>query len=325
MPDAATTDWLLDSDPALRWQVERDLLGAPEQVWGATRAKVPAEGFGARLLAHQDPDGQWAGGAYFPADWDWGGPEAQAGSQPWTATSWSLDALREWGVDAAELGDTAQRLAANSRWDSDDRPYWAGEVDCCVNASVLSCGLWLGADVDGLVDWFLEHRMPDGGWNCEWVNGSVVSSFHSTLGALRALLDYERATGDRDRVRGARHSGAEYLLARGLLHRASTGGLVGPWAVHLTYPHRWQYSVLDAAHHLRAAALHDGTPPDPRMSEAVEMLRTRCGADGRWLQDGPHPGRVWFDVDVPAGEPSRWLTLRATAVLDWWDGERGRG
>ena len=118
-------------------------------------------------------------------------------------------------------------------------------------------------DGDELVDWFLEHRMPDGGWNCEWVNGSVVSSFHSTLGALRALLDHERTTGDRDRVRDARRSGAEYLLSRGLLHRASTGELVGPWAVHLTYPHRRQYSVLDAAHHLRAAALHDGTPPDP--------------------------------------------------------------
>ena len=96
--DRALTDWLLDSDPALRWQVERDLLGAPEEVWAATRARVATEGFGARLLALQDPDGQWAGGAFFPGDFDFEGPEAAEGAgQPWTATTWSLNSLREWG------------------------------------------------------------------------------------------------------------------------------------------------------------------------------------------------------------------------------------
>ena len=68
--DPALRDWLLDTDPALRWQVERDLLGAPAEVWQATRARVATEGFGAALLAHQDADGQWAGGAYFPGDFD---------------------------------------------------------------------------------------------------------------------------------------------------------------------------------------------------------------------------------------------------------------
>ncbi len=319
MADSALTDWLLDSDPALRWRVERDLLDAPEQVWAATRAKVPAEGFGARLLARQDPDGQWAGGAYFPADFDWGGPEAQEGSQPWTATSWSLDALREWGVPAAELGDTAERLAAHSRWEYENRPFWTGETDCCVNASTLSNGLWLGADVDGLVDWFLEHRMPDGGWNCEWVSGSVRSSFHSTLRGLRALLDYEQVTGDRDRVREARLAGEEYLLERRLLFRLSTGDVVAPWALHLTYPRRWQYSVLDAADHFRVASLHDGTPPDKRLQDGVERIRAMRDGDGRWRQDEPHPGRVWFAVDAPAGRPSKWLTLLGTGVLRWWD------
>ena len=69
--------WLLDSDPALRWQVERDLVGEPPEVWEATRARIATEGFGARLLALQDPDGQWAGGAFFPADFDFHGPRRQ--------------------------------------------------------------------------------------------------------------------------------------------------------------------------------------------------------------------------------------------------------
>jgi hypothetical protein len=183
--DGTLTDWLLDSDPALRWQVERDLLGAPEDVWAATRARVATEGFGARLLALQDPDGQWAGGAFFPRGFDFGGPEAAEGAgQPWTATTWSLNSLREWGLDASVLTDTAARLAANSRWEYENLPYWGGEVDCCINAWTLANGVWLGADVEGLAAWFVEHRMADGGWNCEWVDGSTRSSFHSTLNAL---------------------------------------------------------------------------------------------------------------------------------------------
>src|SRR5262245_45904213 len=125
-------EWLLDCDPALRWQVERDIVGAAEEVWQATRARVATEGFGARLLALQDPDGQWAGGAYVPKGYDFSSPEAAQGGQPYTATTWALNMLREWGLNAAVLGDTAERLAANCRWERDDLPYWGGEVDCCI-------------------------------------------------------------------------------------------------------------------------------------------------------------------------------------------------
>ena len=184
--EPALRDWLLDSDPALRWQVERDLLGAPEATWRSTRARTATEGFGARLLALQDPDGQWAGGAYFPAGYT--GPDSEDAGQPYTATTWSLNALREWGVDAAALGDTAERLAASSRWEYGDLPYWGGEADCCINAFTLANGAWLGVDVAPLAGWFLEHRMRDGGWNCEWENGTTVSSFHSTVNAIIGLL-----------------------------------------------------------------------------------------------------------------------------------------
>ena len=174
MANEDVVEWLLDSDPALRWQVERDLAHAPEDVWRATRARVATEGFGARLLALQDTDGQWAGGAYFPADFDFAGPEAAEGAgQPWTATTWVLNTLRDWGLDAAALGDTAERLAVNSRWEYDNLPYWDGEVDCCINAWTVANGAWLGADVSGLAAWFLEHRLADGGWNCDWVEGST--------------------------------------------------------------------------------------------------------------------------------------------------------
>ncbi|QCB94511.1 squalene cyclase [Cellulomonas shaoxiangyii] len=317
------TEWLLDSDPALRWQVERDLLDLPEETWSATRARVATEGFGAQLLALQDPDGQWAGGAFFPAGFDFASVETAG--QPWTATTWSLNSLREWGVGADALAGTADRLAAHARWEYDDLPYWGGEVDCCINSWTLSNGLWLGADVDGIVDWFLAHRMDDGGWNCEWVEGSTRSSFPSTLNTLKGLLDYELATGDRERVRAARLAGQEYLLSRSLFRRLATGEPFAPWALRLAYPFRAYYSVLNAADHLRAASLHDGTPPDPRTADAIEHIRAARQPDGTWLQERRHPGAVWFEVDVPAGEPSRWLTFLATRVLRWWDGEPPAG
>ena len=318
---AETIAWLLDSDPALRWQVERDVAGEPPEVWEATRARTATEGFGARLLALQGADGQWAGGAFFPADFDFQGPEAAPGAQPWTGTTWTLNSLREWGIDAEVLRErrTAELLAANSRWEYDDLPYWGGEVDCCINSWTVANGVWLGADITGIVDWFLEHQLSDGGWNCEWVEASTRSSFHSTLNSLKGLLAYDAATGGSAATHDARHSGEQYLLQRNLFRRLSTGEAVGPWVDHFTYPCRWVYSVLNAADYFRAASRFDDVPPDPRMAQAIEIIRAARRPDGTWLQGTRHAGRVWFDVDVPEGEPSKWLTLSATRVLEWWD------
>lgn len=315
--DAQVQAWLLDSDPALRWQVERDLIGAPEQTWQATRARVATDGYGGRLLAHQDADGQWAGGAFFPAD----ATQDEEG-QPWTATTWSLNSLREWGVDAAGLRHrrTPELLAEHYRWEHGDLPYWDGEVDCCINAWTIANGAWLGVQVTGLADWFISHQLPDGGWNCEWVSGAQVSSFHSTLNALKGLLAYEQYTGGSAATRRARRRGAEYLLQRALFKRLSSAEPVADWVYTFCYPERWAYSILNAADHFRAAAGHDGVRPDPRMAAAIEIIRTHRQADGTWLQARRHPGREWFEVDVPAGEPSKWLTTFALRTLAWYDG-----
>ena len=318
MVDARVLDWLLDSDPAIRWQVERDLTGAPPEVWEATRARVATEGFGAALLAKQDADGQWAGGSFFPRGF-FDSPEQQEPGQPWVATTWALRDLREWGLDASVLEGTAARLAENSRWDYNDLPYWDGEVDVCINSYTLAAGAWLGADVSGLVAWFPAHRLADGGWNCEAEEGdSVRSSFHSTLNAARGMLAYERITGDTS-GREARHGGEEYLLERRLLYRLSTGEPVGEFVRRFVYPNRHRYSALTALDHFRDVALLEGTDPDPRLADAVEVVRAARRPDGTWLQTTPLAGRTWFDLDVREGQPSKWLTLIGTRVLDWWD------
>lgn len=318
LTDARLIDWLLDSDPSLRWQVERDLVGAPEATWQATRARIATEGYGARLLALQDADGQWAGGSFFPAGF-FGSDESKEPGQPWVATTWVLKDLREWGLDAAALEGTAALLEANSRWDYDDLPYWGGEVDVCINAYTLATGAWLGADVSALAAWFPAHRLADGGWNCEAEEGdSVRSSFHSTLNAIVGMLAYERITGDAT-LRDARHGGEEYLLERHLLHRLTTGELVGDFATRLVAPNRHRYNVLAALDHFREASRLEQTPPDARLADAIDVVRAQRQPDGTWLQGAPLPGRTWFDVDAPEGEPSRRLSLMGTRVLDWWD------
>ena len=317
---ADVTEWLLDSDPALRWQVERDLLGEPESVWQTTRARVATEGMGARLLALQGEDGQWAGGAFFPADFDFEGPEAAPGAgQPWTATTWSLNSLREWGLDASALEGTAEKIAANSRWEYDDLPYWGGEVDCCINAFTLANGTWLGADVSSLPQWFVDHQMDEGGWNCEWVEGSTRASVYSTLSSIDGILWYEKATGGTPELTAARKKAQEYLLERRILYKVTTGEPVRPGVELLAYPQRSKYNVLHAVNYFRDASLYDGVEPDPRLAEAVEVIRRQRQPDGTWLQGYRYPGRVWFEQDVPVGEPSKWVTFLALRALDWWD------
>jgi hypothetical protein len=312
-------DWLLGSDPSVRWQVMRDLLDAPESQWQAERAKVETQGWGARLLAHEDEDGQWAGGAFAPRDFDF--REWQEVGQPWTATAFSLSQLREFGLDPAS--DRAKRavdlIGANSRWDEGGQPYWEGEVEECINGRTVADGAYFGVDVSSIVDRLTGERLDDGGWNCERANGSVRSSFATTINVLEGLLEFERATGGTAGSRAARKSGEHYLLERNLFRRLSTGEPADEEFLFFLHPGRWQYDILRALDYFRSASELTSAAPDPGLGEAANHVRSRRREDGTWPLDRSLPGRVWFDVDDGAGNPSRWVTLRAMRVLSWWD------
>lgn len=309
-----TIDWLLDSDPSIHWQVMRDLLGLPESDWGTERARVETEGWGARLLALEDPDGLWAGGACFPADFVWGGDEPM---QPWTATMHTLQTLQILGLDpdSASAHRAARLVAENGRWEHEGQRYFDGEVEPCINGRTIETGAYLGADVSGIVDRILDEGLEDGGWNCEAERGSVRSSFDTTINVLDGLIELEHAGLADDRVREARRSGEEYLLERGLFRRKSTGEVADAAYLEFAFPYYWHYDVLRALDYFRRA----GADRDPRMGEAVEIVRSKQQPDGRWLLDRIHQGRVFFDIESPVGAPSRWNTLRALRVLEWWD------
>lgn len=306
--DDSVIEWLLDSDPAIRWQVLRDLIDAPDDEWRTERAKVAAEGWGAELLSHQDDDGQWDGGAFLPSGFT--AQEWNDVGQPWTATYDSITQLREFGFDptSERARRTVALIGGNSRWDHDGEPFWDGEVEECINGRTVANGAYFGVDVSPIVDRLLGQTMAEGGWNCERENGSMRASFDSTINVLEGMLEFERMTGPTPAVAAARAAAEDFLLERSLFRRLSTGEPADEDYLRFVHPCRWRYDVLRGLDYFRASSQLSDTDPDPRLADAVEHLR-----------DWTAPGRSWFTMELP-GEPSRWITLRAERVLRWWDG-----
>jgi hypothetical protein len=307
-------DWLLDSDPAIRWQVLQDLLDAPADDVAAERARVANEGWGGRLLELQGDDGQWEGGAFFPSYQ----VDLREG-QPWTATEPTLTLLRTFGVDPTNerVRRGIERIRDNSKWEHDGQRFFDGEVEPCINGRTVALGAFFGQNVDGIVMRLVSEQLEDGGWNCEAERGSVRSSFDTTINVLEGLLAYERAKGGQAAdVHAARRRGEEYLLERKLFRRKTTGDVVDAKYLQFSFPTRWHYDVLRALDFFRDV----GDPPDPGIEEAIELIKSKQQADGTWLLENTHRGAVHFALEDGDGQPSRWNTLRALRVLRWSEG-----
>ena len=308
-------DWLLDADPAIRWQVLRDLADAPAEIVAAERARVgnAQSDWAARILALQGADGQWEGGALFPARR--AGPGIGEQGQPWTATAYCLVLLQDCGIEPHldAVRQAIARVRANCRWEHAGQPFFDGEVEPCINGMTVALGMYFEQNVDRIVARLVNEQLADGGWNCEAENGSVRSSFHTTIRVLEGLLAHERATGGTPESIAARRRGEEYLLERHLFRRKTTGAVVDPAYLQFSFPTRWRYDVLRGLEYFRAV----GTPPDPRVDEAMALLRSKQQPDGTWLLENTHRGAVHFPLEDGDGRPSRWNTLRALRVLKW--------
>ncbi len=304
--------WLLDSDPAIRWQVLRDLVGAPAADVEAERARVARHGWGAALLDAQAADGRWDGGTYRPG---WARDD-QPFFDAWTSTHFVLQQLVDLGVDpdAPRVRRAVDLVASNVRWEHEGQPYFDGEVEPCINGVALTVAAYLGRGGDAIVASLKSTRLADGGWNCWEPYGARVSSFHSTICSVEGLFAWETAGGRDPEVAAARFAGEEYLLERGLLHRRSTGEIADPRMTMPSYPVRWYHDVLRGLEHFRRANRHDA-----RLAEAVTLLRAKADADGRWRLENSHQGPTPLDFGEGEGWPSRWVTLRALRVLRWWD------
>ena len=295
--------WLLDSDPSIRWQVMRHLMAPSHEAVARERARVTSEGWGARLLDLQGLDGNWGGAAFVP--------------RSWMCTSHTLILLKDLGPDpASERVRTAIGLVRDhSTWGPEfgDSPFFEGEVEPCINGRALASGAYFGGASDRLADRLLGEQLEDGGWNCE-APPSTRSSFHSTICVLEGLLEYEKAKGATRAVTDARRRGAEYLLDRKMVRSLSTGQIITAEWTQFSFPTRWHYDVLRGLDYLRDA----GVEPDERAAEAISLVEQKRDADGRWPLENVHPGADHFDMEGGAGQPSRWNTLRALRVLDWY-------
>ena len=305
----AVMRWLIHSDPSIRWQVKRDLMGEPEQVVAAERSCVAVEGWGARLLSLQEPGGNWGGGPWV--------------RQSWASTMETLMQLRELGLDPAspQARKAIDRVRDKSNWGPyhGHSPFFEGEVEPCINGRVLACGAYFGEASDRLVDRLLSEQLQDGGWNCD-APPSRRSSFNSTICVLEGLLEYEKTKGATRAVTQARLRGQEYLVERKLFRSLSTGKVIDrdrksdcDWR-EFSFPTRWHYDVLWGLDYLRKA----GAGPDERAAEAIDLVAVKQHRNGRWPLDNPHAGKVHFDMEGRRGTASRWNTLRALRVLDWF-------
>ena len=300
-PRPAHLKWLLDSDPAIRWQVMRDLSGAAPKAIAAERSRVATEGWGARLLALQAPAGNW------------GGPNEDRGL---LFTFYTLVVLKDLGLDPASkqarkmIDRVDKRLVFTPL---DNRPFLHGETEPCINGRILGLGAYFKEPNDALANQLLGEQLEDGGWNCE-APKSRRSSFHTTICVLEGLLEYERAGRKSAAVTKARKRAERYLLERRMLRSLRTGEVIDRRWLRFSFPTFWHYDVLRGLDYLRNA----GVKPDSRVREAIEIVIERRHQNGRWPLNLLHRERIPLEMETDVGRASRWNTLRALRVLSWY-------
>jgi hypothetical protein len=304
--------WLLEGDPAIRWQTLRDLIGAPAGRVERERLKVSREGWGARLLATQDPQGGWATGK-----------SSNDGlySPKWISTTYTLLTLRDFGLSpASRHAQRACRLLLDGGLQRDGgiNYGWRGRSETCITGMILSILSYFehqDGRLDTIAAHLLEQQMPDGGWNCRRPLGATHASVHTTISALEGLRHYELHRGRQLRaVRSAQRRGREFLLVHRLFRSHRTGAIIKPEFTLFSFPPRWHYDILRALDHFQAV----NAPCDQRLAGAIDIVHERQRDDGRWTLQNRHKGRVYFELER-LGAPSRWNTLRALRVLKWWE------
>jgi hypothetical protein len=309
VPRPAHLKRLLDSDPAIRWQVMRDLTGEASDAIAAERSRVATEGWGAQLLTVQSPAGMWGGS---PRGWRDDLPKED---RDLLITVYALVVLKDLGLDPASkearkmIGRVDQRVVFRRL---SNRPFLHGETEPCINGRILGIGSYFKQPNDALAKQLVGEQLEDGGWNCE-APKSRRSSFHTTICVLEGLLDYERAGGKSTAVTKARKRAENYLLERRMFRSLRTGEVNDKRWLRFSFPTFWHYDVLRGLDYLRNA----GIKADSRVREAVEIVKERRHQNGRWPLNLLHPEFVPLEMETRVGSASRWNTLRALRVMRW--------
>ena len=303
LPDEAVP-FLLDGDPAIRWQTMRDLLDADGADIAAERARVAETGWGRRLLDLQDPEGTWARAIYSPK---------------WISTTYTLLLLRHLGLAP---GNSAALRGCEQIWGKSGVEGWmvlpksTSRGDTCVAGMFVALAAYFGYEderIDEVVEWTLGQRLADGGWNCRTLrSGASHSSYHTSITVLEMIAELQANGSEDPRLIEAADSGREFFLTHRMYKSHRTGEVSHPTFTMLSFPPRWHYDVLRGLDYFQSV----DAAWDDRLSDAVGLMESKQRKDGFWPVQHKHAGRVWFDMET-GRKPSRWNTLRALRVLRW--------
>ena len=276
---------LQDADPALAFQVARDLLSADQATLRAYRSRIAREGLGRALLDRRRSDGHWGNGVYNPK---------------WTCTHYALFELVQLGIDP-DNGEcrASASLLLDFPTGRDGGVNYARTIeysDVCVNGMILNIASYFGIDDDRtrrVADFLLSVRMADGGWNCEYYRGARKSSLHTTISALEGISRFLGAGSPhrRSELEAARAAGVEFILRHELYKTSTTGEVIKDEFLKFRFPVRWKYDILRCLDYFQSAKVEY----DPRMRDALAIAL--AGPRGKGFAAAfSQPGKVYPEV-----------------------------
>ena len=302
----AVIDWLLDSDPAIRWQVMKDILHSPPAVYAKERARLAQEGWCAQLLSLQGDDDLWNSSLY---------------NGKWLSTTYSLYLLKLLGLESlhpAALAGCQQLLIQGLYQEEEIRFSRRQDIqDLGVTALVLSLCSYFGSEAASLVHiahFLARQQNTEGNWLPNHTSSASFYAFETTLLVLEALFQFTQRhpTGEYSAIYTAIRRGQEYLLSHHL--GIVEGKLVKSQWNSFSFPCYWFYDLLTGLDYFCACQIKK----DCRIQPAIDALRSKQTRAGVWLLGRRHPGKTYFDMEE-TGQPSRWNTLRALRILAWWE------
>ena len=294
--------WLLEGDVSIQYQVHRDLLVSEQP---RLRERIAKEGWGAQFLSFRNVEGHWGQAFYQPK---------------WISTHYTILDLKNLGISPThhDIKESVFFILQNHKGvDGGINPSRTiKQSELCINGMFLNYASYFEMqerNLTSIVDFLITEQMGDGGFNCEANRGGAVhSSLHTTISVLEGIFEfiangYSYRASELNRIEA---EAREFILQHKLYRSDHTGEIIDKRMLMLSHPSRWRYDILRALDYFQFAGINY----DPRMRDALDILKAKRRKDNKWPLQAKHPGKVHFEMEK-SREPSRWNTLRAKRVL----------
>ena len=295
-------EWLLEGDISIQFQTQRDLLGNHKP---NLQKRIENEGWGKAFLSKRNTHGHWGKRYYEPK---------------WISSHYTLLDLKNLNINPKQkdIQECLQlTVTQNKAPDGGINPIGTVQrSDVCINGMFLNFASYFKVKeqhLKSVVDFILNQKMKDGGFNCRSNRRKPIhSSVHTTISILEGITEYEQNgyTYRLDELKEVQSTSIEFLLLHQLYLSDRTGGIIHPQFIRLSYPSRWKYDILRALDYFQ----HANVQWDDRMTKAIDIIKQKRTKHGFWKLQSKHPGKTHLDMEK-GGKPSRWNTLRALRVF----------